>query len=70
MSSNSRESILSILIRFEDISTRILISARMTRREIQNKEDELPEAAEDPFILKSPAPLPIHLPLLQSLGDG
>jgi len=53
MSSNSRESVSNILIRFEDISTR-LFDKRVNdlRREIQNKEDELPEAAEDPFILE------------------
>lgn len=53
MSSNSRESISSILIRFEDISTR-LFDKRVNdlRREIQNQQDELPAAAEDPFILE------------------
>ncbi len=53
MSSNSRESVSNILIRFEDISTRIFDKrVNDLRREIQNKEDELPEAAEDPFILE------------------
>jgi len=53
MSSNSRESVSNILIRFEDISPR-LFDKRVNdlRREIQNKEDELPEAARDPFILE------------------
>lgn len=53
MSSNSRESVSNILIRFEDINTR-LFDKRVNdlRREIQNKEDELPEAATDPFILE------------------
>ncbi|NNJ90957.1 MAG: efflux RND transporter permease subunit [Gammaproteobacteria bacterium] len=53
MSSNSRESISTILIRFEDISTRIFDKrVNDLRREIQNQEDELPEAARDPFILE------------------
>lgn len=53
MSSNSRESISTILIRFEDISTR-LFDKRVAdlRREIQNAEDELPEAAEDSKIIE------------------
>ncbi len=53
MSSNSRESVSSILIRFEDIDVR-LFDKRVNdlRREIQNTEDELPEAAEDPQILE------------------
>ncbi|MCB1802195.1 MAG: efflux RND transporter permease subunit [Gammaproteobacteria bacterium] len=53
MSSNSRESVSSILIRFEDVDQRTF-DRRMNdlRREIQNKQDELPEAAEDPEILE------------------
>ncbi len=53
MSSNSRESVSSILVRFQDIGERIF-DKRVAdlRREIQNKEDELPEAAEDPQILE------------------
>ena len=53
MSSNSRESVSSILIRFEDIDDRTF-DKRVSdlRREIQNKEDELPEAAEDSQILE------------------
>jgi multidrug efflux pump subunit AcrB len=53
MSSNSRESVSSILIRFEDIDVR-LFDKRVNdlRREIQNAEDELPDAAEDPRILE------------------
>ncbi len=53
MSSNSRESISSILIRFEDIDARTF-DKRVAdlRREIQNSEDELPEAAEDSLILE------------------
>jgi multidrug efflux pump subunit AcrB len=53
MSSNSRESVSSILIRFEDIDDRTF-DKRISdlRREIQNKQDELPEAAEDSEILE------------------
>ena len=53
MSSNSRESVSSILIRFEDIDNRTF-DRRISdlRREIQNKEDELPAAAEDSQILE------------------
>ena len=53
MSSNSRESVSSILIRFEDIDARTF-DKRVAdlRREIQNKEDELPDAAEDSLILE------------------
>ncbi|MCB1787597.1 MAG: efflux RND transporter permease subunit [Gammaproteobacteria bacterium] len=53
MSSNSRESLSSILVRFEDIDARTF-DKRIAdlRREIQNKEDELPEAAEDSEILE------------------
>jgi multidrug efflux pump subunit AcrB len=53
MSSNSRESVSTILIRFEDIDDRTF-DKRVSdlRREIQNKEDELPDAAEDSLILE------------------
>ena len=53
MSSNSRESVSSILIRFEDVDDRTF-DRRVNdlRREIQNKQDELPEATEDPMILE------------------
>ena len=53
MSSNSRESVSSILIRFEDIDDRTF-DKRVSdlRREIQNKQDELPDAAEDSQILE------------------
>lgn len=53
MSSNSRESVSSILVRFQDIDARNF-DKRVAdlRREIQNKEDELPLAAEDPEILE------------------
>jgi len=53
VSSNSREGISSILIRFINISER-LFDKRVAdlRREIQNKQDELPDAASDPFIFE------------------
>ena len=53
MSSNSRTAVSSILIRFEDIDQRTF-DKRVAdlRREIQNEEEELPEAAEDPQILE------------------
>ncbi|MBY4677521.1 efflux RND transporter permease subunit [Marinobacterium arenosum] len=52
-SSNSREGVSSLLIRFEDIDARTF-DKRINdlRREIQNAEDELPEAASDPVILE------------------
>jgi len=53
LSSNSRESVSSILVRFQDINTRTFDKrVNDLRREIQNKQDELPEAAEDPVILE------------------
>ena len=53
VSSNSREGISSILVRFNDIPERIF-DKRVAdlRREIQNKQDELPDAASDPFIFE------------------
>ncbi len=53
VSSNSREGISNILIRFDNISER-LFDKRVAdlRREIQNKQDELPDAASDPFIFE------------------
>ena len=53
VSSNSREGISSILIRFNEISERIF-DKRIAdlRREIQNKQNELPEDASDPFIFE------------------
>lgn len=52
-SSNSREGISSILIRFEEITER-LFDKRVAdlRREIESKREELPEAARDPVILE------------------
>jgi multidrug efflux pump subunit AcrB len=53
VSSTSREGTSSILVRFNEISERVF-DKRVTdlRREIQNKTDELPEEALDPFILE------------------
>ena len=53
MSSNSRESVSNILVRFQDLDARTF-DKRVAdlRREIQNQEDEMPEAAEDPEILE------------------
>lgn len=53
MSSNSREAVSSILIRFNDIDTRTF-DKRVAdlRREIQNAQDDLPAAADDPLILE------------------
>jgi len=53
VSSNSREGISSILIRFNDVSERIF-DKRIAdlRREIQSKQDELPDEATDPFIFE------------------
>ncbi len=53
VSSNSRESVSGLLVRFEHIDERTF-DKRVAdlRREIQNQEDELPDAAEDPLILE------------------
>jgi len=53
VSSNSREGISNILIRFINIPDR-LFDKRVAdlRREIQNKQDELPDTASDPFIFE------------------
>jgi len=53
VSSNSREGVSNILVRFEDIGEREF-DQRVTnlRREIQNQDDELPEEAEDPRIFE------------------
>ncbi|VAX11353.1 RND multidrug efflux transporter; Acriflavin resistance protein [hydrothermal vent metagenome] len=51
VSSNSREGISSLLVRFEDVDERIFDKrVNDLRREIQNKEDELPEEAVTPVI--------------------
>ena len=51
--SQSRDNLSTILIRFNDLSAREF-DKRMTdlRREIQNKEAELPDAAETPFVFE------------------
>jgi multidrug efflux pump subunit AcrB len=53
VSSTSREGTSTILVRFNEISERVF-DKRVTdlRREIQNKTDELPDEALDPFILE------------------
>ena len=53
VSSNSKEHVSSILVRFNDIPKDVF-NKRVTdlRREIQNKEDELPDAAETPVIME------------------
>lgn len=53
VSSNSREAVSSILVRFEDIDTRTY-DKRIAdlRREIQNAEDELPAEADDTHIIE------------------
>ena len=53
VSSTSREGTSNILVRFNEMSERVF-DKRVTdlRREIQNKTDELPEEALDPFILE------------------
>lgn len=52
-SSNSREGVSSLLVRFADISERTF-DKRINdlRREIQNAEEELPASATDPVILE------------------
>ena len=53
VSSNSRENVSSILVRFNDISTDQFNKRVIDlRREIQNKEDELPDEAETPVIFE------------------
>ncbi len=54
VSSNSREGISRILVRFNDDVDSATFDKRVTdlRREIQNKQDELPDDAEDPFVFE------------------
>ena len=53
VSSNSREGVSSILVRFNDIDVSTFDKrVNDLRREIQNKEEELPEAAETPTIFE------------------
>ncbi len=53
VSSNSRESVSSLLVRFEEISTRVY-EKRVAdlRREIEGVKRQLPESTEDPFIFE------------------
>ncbi|MDI3324312.1 efflux RND transporter permease subunit [Pontibacterium granulatum] len=53
VSSNSRENVSSLLVRFEDIDEDTF-DKHLTdlRREIQNAESDLPEAATDPYVLE------------------
>ncbi len=53
VSSNSRENLSHILVRFNDIPPQTF-DKRLNdlRREIQNKEDELPDEAESPFVFE------------------
>lgn len=53
VSSNSRESVSSLLVRFRDIDARTF-DKRIAdiRREVQNADDELPDEAQDPIILE------------------
>ena len=53
VNSSSREGVSSILVRFEDINDRIF-DKRINdlRREIQNKESELPDDATTPFVIE------------------
>ncbi len=53
VSSNSREGISSILVRFEDISTAAFEKqVADLRREIESVDDDLPQAAHNPFIFE------------------
>ncbi len=72
VSSNSREGISSILVRFEDIDERTF-DKRLNdlRREIQNKEDELPDEALSPAVLEitSANAYPTATVVITSPGD-
>jgi len=71
MSSNSRTSISSILIRFEDIDARTF-DRRVAdlRREIQNAEEDLPDAAEDPAILEITSANGFASAMVAIVGEG
>ncbi len=73
VSSNSREGVSSILVRFEDIGDR-LFDKRVAdlRREIQNKERELPDDSEDPVIFEvtSANAFPTATVLVTGLADN
>ncbi len=72
VSSNSREGISSLLVRFEDVSERIFDKrVNDLRREIQNKEDELPDQAISPVIteITSANAYPTATVVITSPGD-
>lgn len=71
ISSNSRESVSSILVRFEDIDDRIF-DKRISdlRREIQNTADELPSEAEDSTILEITSSNAFPSATLAVVGQG
>lgn len=53
VSSNSRESVSSILVRFEDVGSDVFDKRVIDlRREIQNTESQLPDETESPFIFE------------------
>ena len=53
VNSSSREGVSSILVRFEDISDRVFDKrVNDLRREIQNKEAEMPEEATTPYVVE------------------
>ena len=53
VNSSSREGVSSILVRFEDISDRVFDKrVNDLRREIQNKEPEIPEEATTPYVVE------------------
>ena len=72
VSSNSREGISNILVRFEDISSRVF-DKRLAdlRREIEAAEDELPDVALDPFIFEitTDNAFPTATVVISSLSD-
>ncbi|MCP5142212.1 MAG: efflux RND transporter permease subunit [Chromatiales bacterium] len=72
VSSQSRNSVSSILVRFEEIDERTF-DRRINdlRREVRDKEDELPEAAEDPqfFELTSSNAFPTATLVVTGLAD-
>ena len=73
VSSNSREGISSMLIRFEDIDDRTFDKhVSSIRREIQNAEADLPAEATDPFILEitSSNAFPSVMVAVTALSDG
>lgn len=73
VSSNSRQSVSSLLVRFRDISERTFDKrVNDLRREIQNKaNEELPDAADDPLVLEitSSNGFPTALVVVTGLAD-